>query len=153
MGAVGVPGSSIISSGIFTVLGSGSRIGGTSDEFHYVYQSLSGDGEIRARITSVQNTSTNSKGGIMIRGSLAADAPSVAMVLTGGNRFQFQVRSTAGGTTSSWSGSQTPPHWVRLVRSGNTIATFYTVDFASLASGEPAEIPAAVIEAQVAKVR
>jgi hypothetical protein len=50
-------------------------------------------------------------------------------------------------------GEGTATFHTEVVRSGNTIATFYTVDFASLASGEPAEIPAAVIEAQVAKVR
>ncbi|GAB2723991.1 hypothetical protein [Streptomyces bullii] len=40
-----------------------------------------------------------------------------------------------------------------VVRKGNTIATFYTVNFAALGSGKAAEIPAAVIEAQVAKLK
>jgi hypothetical protein len=46
------------------------------------------------------------------------------MVLTGGNRFQFQVRASTGATTSVWSGSQTVPHWVKLVRSGNTFTAY-----------------------------
>src|SRR5262249_10081985 len=43
------------SSGTFTVKGSGTGFGTTSDQFHYVYQTMSGDGEIRARILTVQN--------------------------------------------------------------------------------------------------
>ena len=85
---------------------------------------MSGDGQIVARVTSVQNTTANSKGGIMIRESLAANSSNVAMVLTGGNRFQFQVRASTGATTSNWTGTQTPPHWVKLVRSGNTFTAY-----------------------------
>ncbi|MFE7649966.1 hypothetical protein [Streptomyces phaeoluteigriseus] len=40
-----------------------------------------------------------------------------------------------------------------VVRKGNTIATFYTVNFASLGSGKAADIPAAVVQAQVAKLK
>ena len=40
-----------------------------------------------------------------------------------------------------------------VVRNGNTIATFYTVNFASFGSGKTADIPAAVIHAQVAKLK
>jgi hypothetical protein len=46
------------------------------------------------------------------------------MILTGGNRFQFQVRASNGASTSVWSGSQTPPHWVKLVRSGDTFSAY-----------------------------
>ena len=40
-----------------------------------------------------------------------------------------------------------------VVRKGNTIATFYTVNFASFGSGKAADIPAAVVQAQVAKLK
>jgi glucose/arabinose dehydrogenase len=124
VGAVGVAGSATYGAGEFQVTGSGTNIAGTADAFHYVYQAMSGDGEIVARITGVQNVTNNSKGGIMVRESLAANSANVAMVITGGNRFQFQVRASTGGTTSIWSGNQTPPHWVRLVRSGNTFTAY-----------------------------
>ena len=124
IGPVGQAGNAAESGGTYTVVGSGANIAGTSDGFHFVYQPMSGDGEIVARITGVQNTTTNSKGGIMIRESLAANSSNVAMILTGGNRFQFQVRASTGATTSNWSGNQTPPHWVKLVRSGNTFTAY-----------------------------
>lgn len=40
-----------------------------------------------------------------------------------------------------------------VTRVGNTVATYYTVDMATLDSGKAAPVPAAVIEAQTAKLR
>jgi hypothetical protein len=124
VGAVGAAGTAAYAAGVFQVTGSGTNIGGTSDQFRFVSQPMSGDGEFVARITSVQNTSLNSKGGIMVRESMAPDSPNVAMVLTGGNRFQFQVRPSAGAATTMTSGNQSPPHWVKLVRSGDTFSAY-----------------------------
>ena len=53
VGAVGVAGSASYSNGTFTVSGSGDDVWGTADAFHYAYQSLSGDGQIVARVASV----------------------------------------------------------------------------------------------------
>ncbi|MFJ5261236.1 hypothetical protein ACIQAC_12325 [Streptomyces sp. NPDC088387] len=50
-------------------------------------------------------------------------------------------------------GEGTATFLTEVVRKGNTVATFYTVDFSSLGSGKAAEIPAAVVEAQVAKIK
>src|SRR6185369_1057773 len=48
VGAVGVAGSASVSGGVTTVVGSGADIGSTADSFHYVYQTLTGDGTIIA---------------------------------------------------------------------------------------------------------
>ncbi|MFJ4684381.1 hypothetical protein ACIQNG_02565 [Streptomyces sp. NPDC091377] len=50
-------------------------------------------------------------------------------------------------------GEGTATFRTEVVRKGNTVATFYTIDFAALSSGKAAEIPAAVIEAQVGKLK
>ncbi|MFI6035171.1 hypothetical protein ACIBBD_13585 [Streptomyces sp. NPDC051315] len=50
-------------------------------------------------------------------------------------------------------GEGTATFHTEVVRKGNTIATFYTVNFAALGTGEAAEIPAAVVQAQVAKLK
>jgi hypothetical protein len=143
VGATGLAGSGTFNNGVYTVTGSGANIAGTADAFHYVYQPMSGDGQIVARITSVQNTTANSKGGIMIRESMAAGAANVAMILTGGNRFQFQLRAATGGTTSNWSGTQSPPHWVKLVRSGNTFTAYRSSNGVawSLYAASPVSVP------------
>ncbi|MBC2900856.1 hypothetical protein [Streptomyces cupreus] len=40
-----------------------------------------------------------------------------------------------------------------VVRKGNTIATFYTVNFASLGTGKAAEVPAEIVTAQLGKIK
>ncbi|MEV5430001.1 hypothetical protein [Streptomyces sp. NPDC052701] len=50
-------------------------------------------------------------------------------------------------------GEGTATFHTEVVRKGSTVATFYTVNFAALGSGETAEIPAAVVEAQIAKLK
>ena len=47
--------------GVYTVKASGADIFGTSDQFHFVYKQLSGDGQIVARVASVQNTNARAK--------------------------------------------------------------------------------------------
>ncbi|WP_053847347.1 hypothetical protein [Streptomyces sp. NRRL B-24085] len=42
---------------------------------------------------------------------------------------------------------------VDVVRVGSTVSTYYTVDFASLGSGRAATVPAAVLDAQVDKLK
>ncbi len=50
-------------------------------------------------------------------------------------------------------GEGTATFHTEVVREGNTIATFYTVNFASFGTGEAAEIPASVVEAQITKLK
>src|SRR5262249_30697985 len=70
VGPVGLAGSSNYSAGTFNVSGSGTTLGPPPDQFHLVYQQLSGDGQIVARVVSVQSTSTYAKAGVMIRETL-----------------------------------------------------------------------------------
>ena len=69
IGAVGFAGSASYSGGAFTVAGSGADIWSVSDQFHFVHQVLSGDGQITARVVSVQKTNDYAKVGVMIRQS------------------------------------------------------------------------------------
>ncbi|WAZ23754.1 hypothetical protein STRCI_005119 [Streptomyces cinnabarinus] len=50
-------------------------------------------------------------------------------------------------------GEGTAEFTTEVVRKGNTIATFYTVNLASLGTGKVAEIPAEVVTAQVGKLK
>ena len=111
--------------GTFTVNGSGLDIGGTSDEFHFVFRPLAGDGQIVARVLSVQDTGGSSKAGVMIREGLAANSPFSAMLVTSANRWMFFVRRlTVGSATSYSSGDASIPRWVKLVRAGNTVTAY-----------------------------
>jgi regulation of enolase protein 1 (concanavalin A-like superfamily) len=122
VGSVGLPGSSGVSGGTFTVKGSGADIWGSSDAFQFVYRPLAGDGTIVARVASVQNTDVWAKAGVMIRETLAADSRHAFMAITPGNGAAFQRRTApAGASTNSTGPSVVAPYWVRLVRSGSTL--------------------------------
>jgi fibronectin type 3 domain-containing protein len=129
IGNPGLAGSYTLASGLFTVNGGGNDIWGTSDSFHYVYQSLGGDGSIIARVASEQNTDGWAKAGVMIRETLAANSTYAFMFATPGNGLDFQYRSPTGAY-SGWNG-QLPgaaPYWVELIRSGNTFAGYASAD-------------------------
>ena len=57
-------------SGTFTIDAGGSDIWGTSDKFHFVYQQVSGDVDVVARVDSITQADQWSKSGVMIRASL-----------------------------------------------------------------------------------
>ncbi len=127
IGAVGTTGSSSYNSGTFTVVGSGADIAGTADEFRYVYQAGTGDGSIVARVASVQNTAPDAKAGVMYRESSAANSRFAAVYVTPGVGVVFQRRiSTGGGTASTVVSGITAPRWVRIVRTGNNFAAYYS---------------------------
>lgn len=131
IGSVGVSGGSGYSGGAFTVTGSGADIWNSSDAFYYAYTSLTGDGEIRARVTSQTNTWPWAKAGVMIRDGTAAGAAHAMMVVTPGNGFAFQYRTTSGGGSSHTAGpalNAFPNNWVRLTRSGSTITSYVSAN-------------------------
>ncbi|MFM7182849.1 MAG: tandem-95 repeat protein [Verrucomicrobiales bacterium] len=118
-------GSTTHNAGTFTQAGSG-VIGGTSDGLRYTYQTLTGDGEITARISNLQNTGTSSRVGVMIRETLATNSKQIFMGMTSSGSYRWTRRTTTGGNTSTTNSSTgtVPNTWVRLVRSGTTITAF-----------------------------
>ena len=77
--------------GSISVSGSGSDIWYTSDQFNYAYRSLTGDGEIIARVTSQPNTDGWAKAGPMIRQSLSASSPHAMLADDGGERRSVPI--------------------------------------------------------------
>ncbi len=129
IGSVGVAGSAGFVNGSYVVSGSGTDIAGTSDSFRFVYQQLSGNVQLTARVTSLGVTNTGSKAGVMLRSSLAANSIEAGMFLTANSGFASTRRTTTGGnTTTAASGTSAFPYWVRIVRSGSTVTTFRSAD-------------------------
>jgi hypothetical protein len=120
--------------GTYEITGSGADVWGTSDQFHYVYQELTGDATITAHVVdSGAGSNTWAKGGVMIRESLDASSKHMIMALTGGDGggIAFQGRfDQTGANSSSLHGDITasPPYWVRLTRTGNTITGYTSAD-------------------------
>jgi hypothetical protein len=129
LGNVGVAGSAGSSGGLYTVAGAG-NISGRADSFRFLYQTLSGDGQIQARVSSVQNTGTAGRIGLMIRESLTGGSEYAFMGIAPNGTFRWQGRTKTGGTTSSTtSGTGTPPNtWARLVRTNGTCYGYKSTD-------------------------
>lgn len=122
-------GSSRESDGVYTITAGGANIGGTADQFHFVYREITGDIDIKARVNSLLAVDPATKAGVMIRGSLSPSAPYAYTVITGGAGYGFERRPTAGGSSAATpAGSGVAPGWVRLVRRGQRIESYRSAD-------------------------
>jgi hypothetical protein len=129
IGATASAGSAGYSSGTFTVKGSGADIWGSGDEFQFAYKTLTGDGSIVARVSSLQAVSSWSKAGVMMRETLTAGSKHVSMFVSGSNGLAYQRRLSTGGTSTSTSGgSGSAPYWVKVTRSGSTFKAYKSTD-------------------------
>jgi len=135
IGSVGLAGSASESNSTWTINGSGADIWGNTDEFHYVYQPMSGNCQIIARVVSMTSTDVWAKAGVMIRETLTGGSRHAMMVVTPGSGMAFQRRTTTGGTSDHTAGSVvTAPRWVKLVRTGDT---FYGYESANGSAWTP----------------
>jgi len=129
IGSPAVAGSAQYRQGSYTVNGAGADIGGTSDQFHFVYQPVSGDLDVVARVASIVKTSSGAKAGVMVRESLSADARHATAFTSAANGYAFQRRIDPGSITVNTAGGlAAPPGWVRLVRTGYQFQAFWSVD-------------------------
>lgn len=128
VGAVGPAGSATYSAGTFTLNGAGGGTWGTSDQFHFVYQPLPGDGTIIARIATAQN-GTYPTAGVMIRESLDPAATNAQVIFGAGNNIFYMLeRASTGGSTSYQGYAAGLPNWVKLIRSGNLFNGYESSD-------------------------
>jgi YD repeat-containing protein len=130
VGAVGLAGNATFANGVFTIQGAGADIYGTADAFHFLYQPLSGDGAIVARVVSFQGGGSYPKAGVMIRETLAAGSTNAytSHQGAGSSAILFQYRSTTGASTVQSTGSGSLPYWVKVVRSGNSFSGYMSSD-------------------------
>jgi len=130
VGQVGLAGSATDASGVFTVKGAGQGISNssTSDTMQFVYQTLSGDGTIIARVVSLQGSSAQA--GVMIRETLSPGATSGCTYFWNASSSAiFSYRTSTGGSAASASKpSLTLPYWVKVVRSGNSFSGYGSPD-------------------------
>ena len=130
IGSVSKAGTICYKDGHFEMGASGTGIGSKSDSFYFTYQQMTGDGEIVARLNSLENTNLNAKAGVMIRESLDASSAFAMTALVSNPNFtgsaaHFEYRkSNTGSTSSSKYIAATAPKFVRLVKEGNTITSF-----------------------------
>ncbi|WP_276392937.1 PKD domain-containing protein, partial [Eudoraea chungangensis] len=102
---------------------------------HFVHQSLTGDGEIIARVVSLEDTNDWAKAGVMMRNGTAANAAMIYMSMSPdplnlGIGYTLQDRPTAGVAMTSADNNIGPEitnsygYYLRLVRSGSTFTGY-----------------------------
>ncbi len=113
----------------FTVVSTGSDIWNNSDQFRFVYRTLSGNGSITARVDSLTRSDPWSKAGVMIRESLDPGSKHAMAVLTPDNGASFQYRNATSGASANLdaAGLKTP-YWVRVTRTANSFKAERSAD-------------------------
>ena len=118
-------GSANYAASTFTVQGGGNDVWGSTDQFNYVSQPITGDLSIVARVTSQTDTSDWAKSGVIIKQSTTAGSAYAAVFVTPGNgvNFQWNFDGSAGGNTYTF-----PNGWVRLDKIGNVFTAYTSND-------------------------
>lgn len=148
VGAVAVPGASSYDGWMFTLDGSGSEIGGLSDQCQFASVSLTGDGSIIARFVP-QVSCQFSEFGLMMRETSAPDAPQVSLLLTPQSTGSVEAPSwhtellsrespaSAAAIVSTGSSLPAPtvtygrlmqPYWLQLSRRGGAFTASVSSD-------------------------
>jgi len=123
-----------------------------TDNFYFLHKPLTGDGTITVRVTSlaglypptggVQSSPSGqsplaglkpgvqpwAKAGIMIKASTAQGAAYASMLVTGGNGVRMQYDYTGDIAGLPGAASAASPRWLRLVRNGNTVSGYDSLD-------------------------
>lgn len=130
--------------GNFDVQAGGVDIWNYADSFHFIYQAVTGDFDVRVRVESLEAANRWSKAGLMVRESLSADSRHIFAAVNpigltrdgksggqGENAYDLPIRSVAGGATADWSlptsnlnAPSYPNAWIRLKRRGNEFTAF-----------------------------
>lgn len=124
------------SNNVLATCGTGLDIQGTNDRFRFDYFSLTGNGEIKARMLSLSDPTGafGNKAGLMIRSSLARDAAHISLLESRQtNPDESSLRSlfrlTDGGdSTNNYVQGYDVPQWMRIARTGNTFVAYTSVD-------------------------
>jgi subtilisin family serine protease len=129
VGAVGVGGSAGVSSDTFTLRGAGADIWGTADAFQFAYTTLAGDGQMTARVASLDGVAPWSKAGVMIRATLDPQSAYGYALVSQSNGAAFQRRlEMSAEAIHSDGGGLSAPVWLRITRIGQTVTAATSFD-------------------------
>lgn len=132
VGDTGIPGHSTIVDGRYIVKGDG-NITDTTDSFHFMYQQVSGDFEITAKVERDTKVAPHNREGVMVRTSLEPGAPMAMMGVSvrGDDRVGvFYHRAQEGQRVDETEPvlGVTTPYWVRINRIGDIVTGYLSPD-------------------------
>jgi len=130
IGDVNFAGSACYNEGVFSLSASGNDIWDYADAFRYTYRTITGDGEILARVVSMDNTDDWNKCGVMIRESLSSGSRYAMAFVSSANGASFQYRPETDGISKEANAITgiTAPYWVKLVKSGMLYTAYISPD-------------------------
>jgi hypothetical protein len=112
---------------VYSVRGGGADIWNKADQFQFASRSATGDKTVIARVSSLQNTNSFAKAGVMIRNDRTAGSAYVGVFMTPSSGLTFQWRNSSGVlTTQTRVTGIYAPKWVKLVRKGNVFSAYYS---------------------------
>jgi signal transduction histidine kinase len=104
------------SNATFTIEASSGGIDDTTEKCNFVFESLSAEGEIVARVKSFQGTHVSDKAGVMMRESLESDSPSVSLMITPESKIRLQYQTPGDISRAVALVLNKTPQWLKLVR-------------------------------------
>jgi len=144
IGDAATGGSQTMGSTTASLTGSGMGIEEVSDSMRLVWQPMTGDGILTARVTGFSaNNGGKAFGGITLRTSLARESANVAATVISGGGVRFTRRLESASYTEPTTYAMAAPYWVRLKRTGNDFTAFRSEDGATwVQQGSPTTIAA-----------
>jgi len=151
VGNVNIKGSSPLldqlMSGQFVMNGSGAGVTASADGFQFAYQTLSGDGEIVAQVTSMrkgQGITPQAMAGVMMREDFTAGSKFALMALNAQGQMAFVSRATTDTPSKVLNGAEAAgDYWVKLVRNADNFLAYKSVDGVIWTLAGSASIPIA----------
>jgi hypothetical protein len=129
VGAPGLPGFAEYdpADNTFAVTGSGSDIGGTSDQFNFASRNMTGGGSVVARVDALGSADPSAKAGVMVRSDYTAGSIFADVVRTPQNNLLFQWRSATGAAASSTSiAVPNGAIWLKLAQQGDAVSAYFS---------------------------
>jgi hypothetical protein len=129
IGGPAIAGTFQTSGDALSIRAGGYDIYGRKDEFSFAHREVQGDAELTVRVASLTKAHDWTKAGLMFRGSTAADASFVAVLVTPAKGIVLQWRGTDGsGSASSLALPGAAPQWLRLLRTADSFFAFTSED-------------------------
>jgi hypothetical protein len=113
---------------VFTLSAREGQLGSEHEAFHFMFQPLTGDGTLLARLESFRGQG-GAVAGVMIRESIEGERVRYAMLgMNGGDGLTFMRREKTWEPVHEQDEKASAPRWLRLVRHGRMISASHSSD-------------------------
>lgn len=131
IGTPSAAGTSVQTGFDFTLTSYGLGAGLPDDDIRFTSQLVNSNVEIIARLDAFSGGIDTAQAGLMLRKSNDSDSPFVSVAVTKGEGLHLRYRTVGGAQAYEIPGvlvTPVAPQWLRLVRSGGTIAGYHSTD-------------------------